>query len=99
MNEAPKRRLTFTEGSGAAMQPAERFSGDSFITARAFQALGGFTFHASAEEDRRPGDCHILILQSAYQRVVDHLSHDTKREHGGLLLGYELHSPGAESSV
>jgi proteasome lid subunit RPN8/RPN11 len=44
-------------------------------------------------EDRRPGDCDIVVLQSAYRRIVEHLQTDTVNEQGGLLFGYEIHSP------
>lgn len=46
-------------------------------------------------EARRAGDCDIIFGQWAYQRIVSHLAADTTREHGGLLLGYVLHSADA----
>jgi proteasome lid subunit RPN8/RPN11 len=39
------------------------------------------------------------MMQSVYRQVVDHLSHDTSREHGGLLLGYEIQSDGVGPAV
>ena len=36
--------------------------------------------------------CNIIFPQSVYQRVVAYLKHDTSREHGGFLLGYEYHT-------
>jgi proteasome lid subunit RPN8/RPN11 len=45
-------------------------------------------------EQRRPGDCDIVLTQSVYRRVVEHLKADTTREHGGLLLGLEVAAPG-----
>jgi proteasome lid subunit RPN8/RPN11 len=55
------------------------------------------TLHRSREENRRSGDCDVWILQSVYRQVVDHLTHDTSREHGGLLLGYEIDSNAGRS--
>src|SRR5262249_19451769 len=46
------------------------------------------TFHRSDSEERERR-CEVIFLQSAYQKVVEHLAHDTTREHGGFLLGYE----------
>jgi proteasome lid subunit RPN8/RPN11 len=43
-------------------------------------------------EDRRPGDCDILMLQSVYVEINKHLSEDKSREYGGLLLGVEMQS-------
>jgi proteasome lid subunit RPN8/RPN11 len=57
------------------------------------------TLHRSREENRRKGDCDVWILQSAYRQVVDHLTHDTSREHGGLLLGYEADVGGRPAVV
>jgi proteasome lid subunit RPN8/RPN11 len=39
------------------------------------------------------------MMQSVYRQVLDHLSHDTSREHGGLLLGYEIQTDGAGPAV
>jgi proteasome lid subunit RPN8/RPN11 len=50
-------------------------------------------------ESRRPGDCDIILTQSAYRRIEEHLTSDTSRELGGLLLGYEVHSPDAGCST
>jgi proteasome lid subunit RPN8/RPN11 len=46
-------------------------------------------------EARRPNDCEIIFSQQAYQRIMSHLSADTTREHGGLLIGYVQHSADA----
>src|SRR4030095_15341295 len=40
-------------------------------------------------EDESAREGRIIFPQSAYSQVVEHLSHDTSREHGGFLLGYE----------
>jgi proteasome lid subunit RPN8/RPN11 len=45
--------------------------------------------HRLKDERRRPGDCTVILYQSAYRDIVEHLGRDTTREHGGLLLGYE----------
>jgi len=47
-------------------------------------------------EDVSGRECRIVFPQSAYEQVVQHLSHDTKREHGGFLLGYETTSGESE---
>lgn len=57
------------------------------------------TQHTCEGEARRPGDCEIFMLQSVYQGIVEHLKSDTAREHGGLLLGYELYAPGSATVV
>jgi proteasome lid subunit RPN8/RPN11 len=63
--------------------------------------LGNYprTFHRSREENRRSGDCDVWILQTAYRQVVDHLSHNTTREHGGLLLGFEVDTGALQPTV
>lgn len=50
-------------------------------------------------EKPAPGDCDIVLLQSAYRTVVEHLRADTSREHGGLLLGLEVPAPGGGRTV
>ncbi|HZI18329.1 MAG TPA: Mov34/MPN/PAD-1 family protein [Pyrinomonadaceae bacterium] len=70
-------------------------SGGDFATVFA----RAMTLHKCQGEERRPGDCEVAVLQSAYQRVVEHLSADTSREHGGLLLGYELRAQGRPPTV
>jgi proteasome lid subunit RPN8/RPN11 len=41
------------------------------------------------KEQRRHGDCDIVLYQSVYKTIVEQLASDTTRENGGLLLGYE----------
>jgi proteasome lid subunit RPN8/RPN11 len=55
--------------------------------------------HRAENESPAPGDCDVLVLQSAYRKVVAHLAADTSREHGGLLLGVEMPAPGGGTSV
>jgi proteasome lid subunit RPN8/RPN11 len=57
-------------------------------------ALGGFTLYRCHNEQNRPGDYNILFSKKAYGDVVRHLKEDTKREHGGLLLGYATGTSG-----
>lgn len=48
------------------------------------------------DERLHTGNCTVIFYQSAYQQVVEHLSADITREHGGLLLGYEGAMAGSE---
>jgi proteasome lid subunit RPN8/RPN11 len=50
-------------------------------------------------ERRRPGDCTVIFARSAYNKVVEHLSRDVSREHGGLLLGHVAASPFSDESA
>src|SRR6185503_526930 len=43
--------------------------------------------HRCENEVGNPSDCDVILSQRAYLRIMDHLTADTKREHGGLLLG------------
>jgi len=45
-------------------------------------------FHQCEDEFTDATDCDIVLTQSAYARINHHLATDTRREHGGLLLGY-----------
>jgi proteasome lid subunit RPN8/RPN11 len=73
---------------------------------QAFASLSGrlpafskLTLHGS-EQDKHARACAVVFLQSAYQKVVEHLAQDTTREHGGFLLGYEsLLDPGVPAVV
>src|SRR5215467_13864961 len=51
-------------------------------------AFSKLTLHGS-EHDKQARPCAVIFLQSAYQKVAEHLAEDTRREHGGFLLGYE----------
>src|SRR5260370_27897692 len=68
-------------------------------SAEAPLSLRGLTSHLCEKESRQTGDCLIVFPQSAYRQVVDHLSEDTSREHGGVLLGYETWSEEARTPV
>jgi proteasome lid subunit RPN8/RPN11 len=76
-------------------------SGESTVARKTDAELGhyGKTIHRFSEENRRNGDCDVWILQSVFRQVVDHLAHDTSREHGGLLLGYEIESAEGKPAV
>jgi len=50
--------------------------------------LGELTYHPHCGSEP-PLVCSVVLLQSVYKKVNDHLSEDTKREHGGFLLGFE----------
>ena len=58
--------------------------------------LAGHTRYRCINEDANVQPCNIIFPQSAYQVVVDHLSEDTSREHGGFLLGHEIYSGDSE---
>lgn len=64
-----------------------------------FGPNNGLLLHKCDDENRRPGDCDIILHQSVYQQIVNHLSQDTSREHGGLLLGYEVFGPNGKTVV
>jgi proteasome lid subunit RPN8/RPN11 len=57
------------------------------------------TFHHSQKEKRESGDCDVVMSQEVYLEVVKHLSQDTSREHGGLLLGFEENEGTPEARV
>lgn len=66
----------------------------------AFGPGAGLRRFRCRDESRRPGDCDVVLPQSTYQRIVDHLASDTTKEQGGLILGYEIYSPdGTRSTV
>lgn len=75
-----------------AAAPAQRGSFRASVPFEELNALGGFSLYRSNDEQRLPGDYNILCSQKALNDVFDHLGEDTKREHGGLLLGYETGS-------
>lgn len=56
----------------------------------AMDDLGGFTLYRAERENRQPGDYNVLISQRAFRAIWKHLSTDTSREQGGLLLGYSV---------
>jgi proteasome lid subunit RPN8/RPN11 len=43
--------------------------------------------HRCVNENETGTDCQVILSQTAYQQIMDHLKADTTREHGGLLLG------------
>lgn len=57
------------------------------------RAVTAWRNYALKSERRRPGDCTVIFARSAYNKVVEHLSRDVSREHGGLLLGHVAASP------
>ena len=85
----PRNRVTInpaTKAAGRASMPlAEVPVGDG---SRRLGDLGDLTLHRQAD-NQRPVVCEVVFLQSVYKKVVDHLKQETKREHGGFLLGYE----------
>jgi proteasome lid subunit RPN8/RPN11 len=52
-------------------------------------AYESWTSHKCTGEKDEARACEVVMLQSVYRKVVDHLTRDTTREHGGFLLGYE----------
>jgi proteasome lid subunit RPN8/RPN11 len=53
--------------------------------------LSGLTRFQCDGESKRAKECNIVFPQSVYRKVMEHLSQETAREHGGFLLGYEFH--------
>jgi proteasome lid subunit RPN8/RPN11 len=51
--------------------------------------LENLTLYRCDPDAEKNKHCDVIFPQSVYRTVVDHLSHDTTREHGGFLLGYE----------
>src|ERR1700733_6262847 len=66
-------------------------SGPSTVSAppKVFGSLGGFFKYSCDAEDAKKRSYNVIFPQSAYRQVVQHLSEDLTREHGGFLLGYE----------
>jgi proteasome lid subunit RPN8/RPN11 len=58
-------------------------------------SIGHFTLYRCEREAEHNKPCEVIFPQTVYQTVMNHLSQDTTREHGGFLLGYEtfLDSP------
>jgi proteasome lid subunit RPN8/RPN11 len=93
MNDAEARRVRFVSEAGLSTQPsapAPLVSGHEAGEARLVR-------HRTANEGRSATPCNIIFPQSAYQRIVTHLKHDTSREHGGFLLGYEYRDTETET--
>lgn len=62
-------------------------------------SLQGLTSHRSENDGHHAEECIVVFPQSAYRCVVEHLSADVTREHGGFLLGYETWSEEAKAPV
>jgi proteasome lid subunit RPN8/RPN11 len=71
-----------------ALQPELQRAG---ILPESYLSRGASLFQCK-DEERRRGDCDVLMLQSVYREINKHLSEDTSREYGGLLLGIEVQS-------
>jgi proteasome lid subunit RPN8/RPN11 len=52
--------------------------------------IGGLTLYRCEGETEKARGCNVIFPQSLYRKVVEHLSEDTSREHGGFLLGFEI---------
>lgn len=46
-----------------------------------------FRLHRCVNESEAATECHVILFQTAYQQIMEHLKADTTREHGGILLG------------
>ena len=58
-------------------------------TRKTLDSLQGLWNYHCEGEDAKKRAYNVIFPQSAYRQVVDHLSADKTREHGGFLLGYE----------
>ncbi|MFL6211942.1 MAG: Mov34/MPN/PAD-1 family protein [Pyrinomonadaceae bacterium] len=56
-------------------------------TAQPNTSGSGWRLYRIKGEQHRPDDCEVVFSLSAYDKIVQHLSQDKTREHGGLLLG------------
>lgn len=97
MSKAMEKRVKILPGAeeqtgvgSTGAQPARGASDDLR------KILAGHTRYRCINEDANVQPCNIIFPQSAYQVVVDHLSEDTSREHGGFLLGHEIYSGDSE---
>jgi proteasome lid subunit RPN8/RPN11 len=52
------------------------------------EPVGWFRYQTD-KKARGFDECDVVVRQTAYRRIVEHLSADTSREYGGLLLGFE----------
>ena len=85
-----RKKTRFLEQSAATAEQSQTIGWGTGITPADVGSLGGFTLYRCDQESRDPGDYNILISQRAFRTIWKHLSQDTSREHGGLLLGYSL---------
>jgi proteasome lid subunit RPN8/RPN11 len=69
------------------------------LPALAFGPGQGLRRYRCRGESPRPGDCEVVLAQSAYRQVCEHLGSDTTRELGGLLLGSEVVGPDGRRAV
>jgi proteasome lid subunit RPN8/RPN11 len=51
------------------------------------------------EGEPAESQCNIVFPQQVQRKILSHLSADTTRESGGLLLGHEITAPDVESSL
>jgi len=89
MVEATKNRIRIlaAAASSAALPLSEISANGAGLGLEAsLRELSQYRCGSEGEQNKR---CEIILPQSVYRAVVDHLSQDTNREHGGFLLGYE----------
>lgn len=99
MPDGPPKNLRILPPEPPTLDRVLQIQKDGEMRPSALDKFGGMTFHFSPKDARAPGDCDVVMSQRVYRQVVDHLSRDTSREHGGLLLGYELQGHGSETTV
>lgn len=93
MGESAKNRVKIfpeSELPASAQSPRSRISAGFGLVSNQKGGLGSLTLYRCEGETEKNRGCHIVFPQSLYRKVVDHLSQDTTREHGGFLLGYEI---------
>ncbi len=85
----PKKRVKIVPGEKTVKRDLMSLA-DVLVASgsRPLGELGDLTLHHHKDAPR-PLVCEVVLLQSVYRKVVDHLAQDTTREHGGFLLGFE----------
>jgi len=88
------KKIRFLEQSTESVVRDPEIDWGPGSTPAGVDALGGFTLYRCDGENRASGDYNILISQRAFRAIWKHLSLDTSREQGGLLLGYSVKPEG-----
>ncbi|MFP5265375.1 MAG: Mov34/MPN/PAD-1 family protein [Blastocatellia bacterium] len=94
------RVRVLSDRSSASVKPRQD-GGERVPETRPLQAHDGAGETATQEsrlilfesepENRREGDCRVILRQSVFEQINKHLASDTRRELGGLLIGREFH--------
>jgi proteasome lid subunit RPN8/RPN11 len=85
MGDVPENRIRFLPQSEP--MPGQSTRTDTEDPRGRF---GNFIRYRGKDEGNCAKKCNIIFPQTVYRKVMEHLAHDTSREHGGFLLGYEI---------